>query len=177
MAAGAAAAGACSRRPCHEPWKLSKRVITGNQARRQREAISSGCAAAAFAFAFAALQPLVVAWLEVVSVVAVAVAPHAQANNQMERIKFEKGIKATKWLAIFQNTSTCVRCPISLTQRILERSREGACRLGIIGIVFFLSAAAVNFCGNSINFKSQCQLAQWDKERDKLIKRDQCRAF
>lgn len=66
-----------------------------------------------------------VAWLEVVSAVAVAaaVAPHAQANNQMERIKFEKGIKATKWLAIFQNTSTCVRCPISLTQRILERSR------------------------------------------------------
>lgn len=121
MAAGAAA-GACSRRPCHEPWKLSKRVITGNQARRQREAISSGCAASAFAFAFAALQPLVVAWLEVVSAVAVAVAvaPHAQANNQMERIKFEKGIKATKWLAIFQNTSTCVRCPISLTQRILE---------------------------------------------------------
>lgn len=76
-----------------------------------------------------------VACLEVVSAVAVAVAPHAQANNQMERIKFEKGIKATKWLAIFQNTSTCVRCPISLTQRILERSREGACRLGIIGIV------------------------------------------
>lgn len=78
-----------------------------------------------------------VAWLKVVSAVAVAVAvaPHAQANNQMERIKFEKGIKATKWLAIFQNTSTCVRCPISLTQRILERNREGACRLGIIGIV------------------------------------------
>lgn len=79
----------------------------------KREAISSGCAA----FALAALEPLVVAaCLEVVS--AVAVAPHAQANNQMERIKFEKGIKATKWLAIFQNTSTCVRCPISLTQRI-----------------------------------------------------------
>lgn len=78
-----------------------------------------------------------VAWLEVVSAVAVAVAvaPHAQANNQMERIKFEKGIKATKWLAIFQNTSTCVRCPISLTLRILEWSWEGACRLGIIGIV------------------------------------------
>lgn len=85
----------------------------------KREAISSGCAA----FALAALEPLVVAaclcaCLEVVSAVAVAVAPHAQANNQMERIKFEKGIKATKWLAIFQNTSTCVRCPISLTQRI-----------------------------------------------------------
>lgn len=63
------------------------------------------------------------AWLEVVS--AVAVAPHAQANNQMERIKFEKGIKATKWLAIFQNTSTCVRCPISLTQRILEKRLGG----------------------------------------------------
>lgn len=83
----------------------------------KREAISSGCAA----FALAALEPLVVAAclcasLEVVS--ALSVAPHAQANNQMERIKFEKGIKATKWLAIFQNTSTCVRCPISLTQRI-----------------------------------------------------------
>lgn len=54
-----------------------------------------------------------------------------------------------------------------------EQRLEEACRLGIIGIVnpaqlgqvllFFFSAAAVNFCGNSINFKSQCQLAQWDK--------------